>query len=60
MLNGNIFVSHRLCLVLGVNQDFIEVLSEIDLSASGYLRQLSNRLLHLITELVSRDSHLCY
>ena len=53
MLDGNIFVSHRLCLVLGVDQDFIEVLSQINLSASGYLRQLLKCCFRLIRKLLT-------
>ena len=57
MLNGNIFVPHRLCLVLGIDQDFIEFLCEIDLSASGYLRQLLKCCFRLIRKLLTGDSH---
>ena len=59
MLDGNIFVSHRLCLVLGIDQDFIEVLGQINLSASGYLRQLLKCYFRLIRKLLTGDSHLC-
>ena len=59
MLNGNIFVSHRLCLILGINQDFIKILGQIDLSASGYLRQLLKCCFCLICKLLTGDSHLC-
>ena len=59
MLDGNIFVSHRLCLVLGVNQNFIEVLGQINLSASGYLRQLLKCCFRLIRKLLTGDSHFC-
>ena len=59
MFHGNIFVSHRLCLVLGVNQNFIEVLGQINLSASGYLRQLLKCCFRLIRKLLTGDSHFC-
>ena len=58
MLDGDILVSHRFRLVLRVDQDFVEVLSQVDLSASRYLRKLRKGCLSLIRELLAGDSHL--
>ena len=49
MFNGNIFVSHLFCLVFCMDQNIVQVLADICLSAL-YLRAFSNGLLHSVDE----------
>ena len=36
MLHGNVFIAHALCLILRADQNLVQILSDVDLSA-GYL-----------------------
>ena len=56
MLNRDIFISHLLRLILGMDQDIVEILPHIRLSAL-YLRTFADRLLHPVDEKLPLDAH---
>ena len=56
MFDGNVFVSHLFCFVFCVDQDIVEILSDVCLSAL-YLRAFSNGLLHSVDEELALYTH---
>ena len=58
MLNGNIFISHRLRVVLSIDECLVRVLREIHLPASRYLRKLPEFHLDIRLKLIKRHTQL--
>ncbi len=57
MLDGHVLVPHLLCLVLGMNQDIVQILPDIHLPAL-HLGALRESLLHAVRKQRPLDSHL--
>ena len=59
MFYRNIFISHGLGFVFCIDQDLIQVIADIQLSASAYLGQFLYGLLCLVFKHVALDAHFC-
>ena len=56
MLNGNIFIPHLLCLIFCMDQNVIQILTDISLASLDF-RSFSNRLLYTVYEKLTLDTH---
>ena len=59
MLYGHILIAHGLSLILGIDQYLIQVIADIKLTPSAYLRKLFKGLLCFIFKEFSLDAHFC-
>ena len=49
MLHGNVFITHCLCFVFGINQNFIQIIANVNLTAF-YFWSFINQAFHLRLE----------
>ena len=59
MLYGNVFISHGLRFVFCIDQDFVQVIADIQLSSSAYLGQFFYGLLCFVFKHIALDAHFC-
>ena len=57
MLYGNVFIPHRLCLVLRADQRFVQILADVWLSA-GYLDSVIQSLRYPVDKVLFLNFHL--
>ena len=58
MLNRNIFIAHTFGFIFGIDQNLVEIIADIDLTAAAHLRKPRQFLLSFVDDQLFRNAHL--